>query len=97
VVSSGNYTVGTSDRTVIVTSTASPTITLPDPTTNADRIIYVMAGGNHFTLGCSVSTKIQDGSGTTNGSTFGLTNSVLFQYGYWTLICVSDGNYWYIN
>lgn len=96
-VSCGNYTAGSTDRTIIVTSTSSPTISLPDPSTNAGRRIYVMAGGNHFTLGCTVANKIEDGSGTTSGTSFAVANTVLFQYAYWTLICVSDGTYWYVN
>lgn len=60
-------------------------------------MIYLMAGANKFTVGCTVSNKIQDGSGTTSSTTFALTNTVYFQYAYWTLICVSDGNYWYLN
>ncbi|HEX9009803.1 MAG TPA: hypothetical protein VF804_05510, partial [Holophagaceae bacterium] len=96
VVSGGSYAVGASDRMVVVTSTSAPTVTLPDPIANAGRMIYVMAGGNHFTLG-TASGLIQDGTGTTNATTFAPTASVTFAYSYWTIICVSDGSFWYIN
>jgi len=94
---STTYVVGTNDRMVLVANTGTPTITLPDPAANAGRMIYVMAGGNHFTLNCATGNVIQDGTGTTNPSTFALTPSIAFIYSYWTLICVSDGTYWYVN
>ncbi len=90
------YLVGANDRMVVVANTGTPTVTLPDPTANAGRMIYVMAGGNHFTLNTAVGT-IQDGTGTTNATTFAPTASVAFLYSFWTVVCVSDGTYWYIN
>lgn len=95
--SATTYAVGANDRMVVVTNTGTPTITLPDPAANAGRIVYVMAGGNHFNLNCSSGSVIQDGTGTTNASTFGQTASIVFANPYWTLICVSDGTYWYVN
>jgi len=95
--SATTYVVGANDRMVVVTNTGTPTITLPDPAPNVGRMIYVMAGGNHFTLNCTTGSPIQDGTGTTSSTTFAMTPSLTIAYPYWTLICVSDGSNWYVN
>ena len=55
-----------------------------------------MGGALNFTITCATSTVIWDGT-MTSGSTWTKVNSVPFNASFWTLVCVCDGTYWYIN
>ena len=89
------YLVGSSDLSVVVTSTANPTIVLPAASSNPNRMIQVMAGGLKFSLSAS-GAPIFDGTGSIN-PTWTATPTVTIAFPYWTLICVSDGTSWYVN
>ena len=92
-----SYSVAASDRTVVINNTGTPTVVLPAPSASVGRMVYLMAGGNHFTVTCTTPNAIEDGTGTTSQTTFANVNSLSILYEFWTLICVSDGTYWYIN
>jgi hypothetical protein len=64
-------------------------------------MVYVMTGGKSCNLAGSAANVLQDGTQSTNPNPFTWVNtstvSLASNAGYWTIICVSDGTFWYIN
>jgi hypothetical protein len=97
VITTGAYSPIATDLHLVVRVSTNTTITLPAPGTNPNRVINVLGGGNPFTLTCSQSNAIFDGTGVNGTTTFTQVNSVAITVQWWTIVCVSDGISWYLN